>query len=325
MAQRRMTFARLQQIHRRQDPPAWSPDYQPGIFATREEAPSVSRAAQMWSQKLQRYVHALSATEQTAVRLALFYPDLFEVQEQRMLPVKPQQHPLSGHARAVGLDLPSLQGTIAVAERLDVLKMHGWIRHYDEQSQETRLVPTPMFGDLLLFLFDGRGPYVVNWSVKLAEEDFNRSINLRRRVRNANADASAARARHAIEEQLYLDAGIRTVRFVSDTVPPTLDHNLRLLFLHQRPQRQLDRDILRELEDRVRATVGREPPQVALLGVTHRHGCDYQDVRQAFFCLLWERRVRVDLMDALVLVDQPLRPEKNSVFERFAHLFKREV
>lgn len=325
MAQRRMTFARLQQVYRRQDPPAWGAGYQPGILATREEAPNISRAAQMWSQKLQRYVHALSATEQVAVRLALFHPHLFELQEQRMLPVNQRLHPLAGHPRAVGMELPPMPGTVIVAERLDLLRVHGWIRHYDEEAQETKLVPTPLFGDLLLFLADERGPYAVNWTIKLADEDFSRSVNLRRRVRNASADANGARARHAIEKQLYLDAGIRTVRVIADTVPPKLDHNLRLLFLHQRPLRLLDHDVQRELEDRIRAGIGGEPPQSVLLGVTHRHGCDYQDVRHAFFCMLWERRVKVELMDELILVDRPLSAERNSVLTRYSHLFSREV
>lgn len=320
-----MTFARLQKIYRRQDPPAWGSDYQPGILATREEAPNISRAAQMWSQKLQRYVHALSAIEQTAVRLALFHPQLFELQEQRMLPVTERQHPLSGHPRAVGMDLPLLPGTVMVAERLDLLKAHGWISHFDDVAQETKPVPTPTFGDLLLFLADEHGPYAVNWTIKQADEDFSRSVNLRRRVRNASADASAARARHAIEEQMYLDAGIRTVRVVADTVPQKLDHNLRILFLHQRPMHVLDCDVQRELEDRIRASIGTEAPLAVLLGVTHRHGCDYQDVRQAFFCLLWERRVVVELIDELILVDRPLSRERNSVLKRYSHLFSREV
>ncbi|MCE4554239.1 hypothetical protein [Pelomonas cellulosilytica] len=320
-----MTFARLQQIYRRQDPPAWGASYQPGILATREEAPNISRAAQMWSQKLQRYVHALSATEQAAVRLALFHPQLFELQEQRMLPVTERQHPLVGHPRAVGMELSPLPGTVIVAERLDLLRVHGWIRHHDADVQETKLVPTPMFGDLLLFLADERGPYAVNWTIKHADEDFGRSVNLRSRVRNAVADASAARARHAIEEQLYLDGGIRTVRVVADTVPQKLDHNLRLLFLHQRPMRLLEHGIQRELEDRIRAGIGGEPPQAALLGVTHRHSCDYQDVRHAFFCMLWERRVKVELIDELILVDRPLNAERNPVLTRYSHLFSREV
>lgn len=89
--------------------------------------------------------------------------------------------------------------------------------------------------------------------------------------------------------------------------------------------RVLEDGIQRELEDRIRAGIGSEPPQAALLGVTHRHGCDYQDVRHAFFCMLWERRVRVELIDELILVDRPLSVERNPVLTRYSHLFSREV
>lgn len=125
MAQRRMTLARLRQIMRRQDPPAWGAAYQPGIFATRDEAPSISRAVQLWSEKLQRYVHGLSGPEQAALILALHHPQLFELQEQRMLPMEKRPHPLTGHPRATGMSLPDMRGTIAVAEHLDLLKLHG--------------------------------------------------------------------------------------------------------------------------------------------------------------------------------------------------------
>lgn len=324
MAARRMTASRLQAIYRRQDPPAWGAEYQPSILATREEAPAISRAAQLWSVRLNRYVHALSATEQAAVRLALFHRGVFELQEQRMLPVDRKPHPLTGHGRTVGLNLPDLPGTIAVAERLDLLKLHSLMRPVDRQTGERQHVPIPFIGDLLLFVADEAGPYCVNWTVKLADKDFQQSINPRQNVKNPEKAAHAARGRHAIEEQLYLDAGIRTVRVIGSTIPTTLDHNLRNLFLHHLRMNQLGEAIDQELEDRIRATLSTgEAPQSVLLSVTHRHGCDYQDVRNAFFWLLWEQRVRVELIEETVLVDRPLRPERNDVGARFAHLFNR--
>lgn len=326
MTQRRMTFARLQQVMRRQDPPAWGADYQPGILATREEAPAISCAAQLWSEKLQRYVHALSTPEQAAVRLALHHPRLFDLQEQRMLPMEGRSHPLVGHPRSVGRSLPDMPGTIAIAQRLDVLKAHGWIRHRDPSTGDDQLVPTPFFGDLLLFLADEQGPYCVNWTIKSTEADFSRSIDPRRRLRDEAKDATAAHARHAIEEQLYLDAGIRTVRVVAQSIPERLDHNLRNLFLHQRCLNPIGVDVEQELEDRLRASLrSGECPQTVLLGVTHRHGLAYQDVRQAFYRILWQRRVKVELIDEVVLVDQPLMPERNDLLARFGHLFNREV
>lgn len=326
MAQRRMTFARLQALYRRQDPPAWGTEYQPSILATREEAPAISRAAQLWIEKLGRYAHCLSGPEQAVLRLAAFHPNLFELQEQRMLPVDRRPHPLTGHARATGMDLPSLQGTIAVAERLDVLRFHGWLRRLDPNTGDDQLVPVPFIGDFLLFLADDQGPYCVNWTVKQANEDFSRSISIHRRIRDEAKDSRSANARHAVEEQLYLDAGIRTVRVVTETIPAQLDHNLSKLFLHQRTFNPLPDHIDQELEDRIRAcTRSGEPPQAVLLGVSQRHGCAYQDVRQAFFRILWERRVRVEMFEQDILVDKPLLPERRDVVAHYGHLFNREV
>lgn len=243
-----------------------------------------------------------------------------------MLPVDVRPHPLDGHPSSTGMKLPAMPGSIAVAERLDLLKMHGWIRRRDPASGDDQLVPVPMFGDFLLFLRDGDGPYCVNWTVKRSMDDFSKSINVRRRVRDQAGDANSSRARHAIEEQLFLDAGIRTVRVVADTIPARLDHNLRNLFLHQRCLNPIGPAVERELEDRIRASLRTgEAPQSILIGVTHRRGCQYQDVRQSFFRILWERRVLVELIDEVVLVDQPLLPERTDLLSRYSHLFAREV
>ncbi|HEY4080551.1 MAG TPA: hypothetical protein VGM81_07635 [Burkholderiaceae bacterium] len=321
-----MTLARLAQIYERQDPPAWGSMYQPSIKATREEAPAISCAAEMWSEKLQRYVHALSSPEQKAVLLALFCPQLFELQEQRMLPLGRRPHPLAGHPRAVGLDFPEMRGTIQVAESLDLLRAHSWLRQRDTETDGEQLVPIPFTGDMLLFLADDLGPYCVNWTVKDTEEDFSRSVHLRRRVRNPSGDAQDARARHAIEEQLYFDAGIRTVRVIESTIPDRLECNLRNLLLHQRRRGSGAEHVERELEDRIRASLRTgEAPQAVVLAVVHRHGWQYQDVRQSLYQILWERRVRVEMIDASILMDQSLVPERNDPIQRYAHLFNREV
>ena len=60
----KLTLARLYEILRRQDPPQWGKQYDPAIRATREEAPSRSRPAQVWSERLERYCHTLSLVEQ---------------------------------------------------------------------------------------------------------------------------------------------------------------------------------------------------------------------------------------------------------------------
>lgn len=149
--QKHLSLRRLQEVLRRQDPPKWGADYDPGIRATREEAPSGSRYLQLWSERLQRYVHALSRVESPAVMLALMNPALFELHEQRMLSMEPRPHPLASHPMAVGLNLPPLKGTIMVAERLDLFSHHQWFRHREPQTNEEAVLPAPFFGDRWLW------------------------------------------------------------------------------------------------------------------------------------------------------------------------------
>jgi len=143
MPPKRMTFKRLIEIYRRQDPP------EPGIKATREEAPKPSWAAEQWSEKLRRYVHSISRPEQGAIRFALFHPQLFELQEQRMMAPDRRLHPLCGHPKAVGMDLPDFMGTVSVADRLDALHALSWIKRRNPATNDWDLVPIPLFGDLL--------------------------------------------------------------------------------------------------------------------------------------------------------------------------------
>lgn len=274
---------------------------------------------------LGRYVHTLSAVEAPVGMLALMHPASFELQEQRMLAFDQRPHPLASHPLAVGLELPVLKGTISVAERLDLLAHHRWLRYRDAASGEDLILPFPFMGDFLVFLLDECGPYCVNWTVKQSEEDFERSISARRRVRDPNKDKAAAQARHAIEAQYYLDAGIRTVRVVASGIPAHLANNLRNLFLYQRQRPELKHETWQELEDRLRAAIQTEtPPLEVLLSMAHRHGLELEQLRSAFFWVLWERRVRVELVDEPIMIDRPLRAERSDLFKRFDKWFSRE-
>lgn len=200
-----LSLARLKEVLRRQDPPLWGQNYDPAIRATREEAPSRSRFAQVWSQRLGRYCHTLSSVEQDALLLVLFHPALFELHEQRILFTEPRPHPLSGHPFATGVDLPPLRGTIDVCQRLDMIKRHLWI-NVDHPDGSGRVpVPVPFIGDFLLFLQDQEGPYCVNWTIKESSDDFEKRPVRDRPSRNPQADCMAERSRHAIEALYYAD------------------------------------------------------------------------------------------------------------------------
>jgi len=323
--QRRMTLARLREIKRRQDLPRWGTQYEPAIRATRTEAPSISYAVRLWSERLQRDIHALSRIEVTAVILALFHPALLDLHEQRVLSLLPRPHPLSGHPSAVGLDLPMLEGTIAVAERLDMIDAHSLIWYREAPASEAVPVPIPFIGDLLLFLVDDQGPYCVNWTVKKTPGDFEHSPIAWRRVRAPNADVTRQRDRHAIEATYYEDAGIRTVRIVEHLFPSCLVANLRCLFLHSR-RRELAATVEQELESRLRASLSTgEPPLAVAMAVARRHGCACDDLLDATYRLLWLRRIPVELVDSPLFLDQPLQPECKNLVGQFQHLFAREA
>ncbi|MGE1125628.1 hypothetical protein ACQJ02_29725, partial [Pseudomonas zeae] len=85
MAEIKLSVARLTEILRRQQTPAFGPDYEPSIRACREEAPSGSRFATVWSQRIGRDIHTLSGPERAVLSIVLYCPWLKDLQEQRML------------------------------------------------------------------------------------------------------------------------------------------------------------------------------------------------------------------------------------------------
>lgn len=320
-----LTLARMQEVLRRQDPPQWGKYYDPAIRAKREEAPSRSRPAQVWSERLGRYCHTLSLVEQKVLLLALFNPQLFELQEQRMLATEARPHPLAGHSLATGMDLPGLRGTIDVCDRLDMIGRHLWIFIEHPDGSERVPVPAPFFGDFLLFLCDDHGPYCVNWTVKPSEEEFQRRPTGRRPARRAEAQAAAVRARHAIEELYYLDADIPTIRIVDSDIPELFAQNLRSLILIQHRAAGVDASIYAEVCDRLRATLRTEqPPLEVLLSVMHRYDLNMETAKATFFRSLWRRDVRAELMEEVIFVDRPLRPERRDPLQVYANWFARK-
>ncbi|NTV94164.1 MAG: hypothetical protein HGA75_01960 [Thiobacillus sp.] len=320
-----LTIARLKEVLRRQDPPQWGSTYDPAIRATREEAPARSRFAQVWSERLGRYCHALSSIEEKALLLALFHPMLFELQEQRMLATEPRLHPLAGHASAVGTELPPVRGTIDVCDRLDMIERHQWIQ-VDHPDGSGRIpVPAPFIGDLLLFLMDEDGPYCVNWTIKGSSEEFNRRLLGSKPARNPQVEMSMVRSRHAIEERYYADAGIPTVRIVARDLPELLIQNLRSLLLVQHRAAGLERGLYVELCERLQASIqtGQRPLDV-LLSIMRRHDLPLDLAKAAFARAVWQRDVRAELMDEVIFVDRPLRPQRRDPVQVFSAWFARQ-
>lgn len=319
---RRFTKSRFDEVMRRQLSPGWGSAYEPGIRATVSEAPSASRSSDFWAERLGRRMHALSSIETRAMILALWHPALFDLHEQRMLSITPTLHPLAGHQRVDGVALPTLQGTVSVAERLNTLSSHPTIRYTDANLGAIE-IPAPMFGDLLLFLADSEGPYCVNWSVKAAEEDFERSFDLQKRTRDPAKEAAKAKARHALEAQYYEDAGIRTVRVVLKDFPDILSHNLRVLFLHQQRPDVTAATETAMVERLTAATRTGEPPQGILLAMAARYGKGLDTLQKLAYYCLWSRQVKADLFRQSIFLDRPLRAEEIDPFRHYSRFFSR--
>lgn len=318
------SLGRLKEIARRQDPPRWGPHYEPAIRAVREEAPSKSRFSQVWSRRLERYCHALSTPEQSALLLALLHPKLFELQEQRILHPSPRSHPLAGHSSAVGLELPPFCGTVQVCKRLDMLDRHSWAWIDSDDGLERLPVPIPFIGDFLLFLRDELGPYCVNWTVKATDDGFTRRMSRSGPPKDPMADERAERSRHAIEERYYADAGISTVRVTQSSLPRTFVSNLLSLLLMQHRHAELQPSTYWQLCDQLQAsTTTGQPPFEIVLSIVHRHKLPLEEVRSAFATALLVGDVQADLMDRPVLIDTPLHPRRRDPWQVLAALFQR--
>jgi hypothetical protein len=320
-----LTLPRLKTILRRQDPPSWGCNYDPAIHATREEAPARSRPAQVWCERLGRYCHVLSLVEQKALLLALFNPSLFELHEQRMLATEARPHPLVGHSLAIGMTLPPLRGTIDVCERLDMIDRHPkiFVDHPDGTGRVP--IPSPFIGDFLLFLTDELGPYCVNWTIKGTADEFQRQLLTTKPSRSPEKESIAVRARHAIEERYYADGAIPTIRIVNRELPEMFFQNIRSFLLMSHRAANLDPGLYKEICERLQASIQTgQPPLDVLLAVMHRHNLQLEVVKAAVNRALWRRDVRPELMDEVIFIDLPLKPERRDPLQLFGPWFARQ-
>jgi len=320
-APRALTLLRRQQILDRQDPAGWRSAYIPSTLATREEAPSISRARQIWAEQLGRYCHVISGPEARAATVALYHPALFELHEQRMLSTEPRPHPLALHPDHPGLRLTPLRGTLDVAQRLDMLKVHPVV-HFMEGDQP-RIAPFPLIGDLLLSLRDKQGPYCVNWTVKNALAAFDAPIRTNFLPADPARAISDEQARHAIEEAYYRDAGIRTQRVVEADIDDELFATMNHLLLWADRPVEVSSDVRSEIVDRFRACLRAGRPALdEMVAMRSRHPFAISDFKAILFRAIWRRELRVDLW-SFISVDRPLRPEVRDVLTHFAAWFAR--
>lgn len=317
--------ARLDEINLRQDPPGFGSKYVPAIKASREEAPPRSRAAWVWWERAQRYLSTLSSVERAVLMVCLYNDRVWEIHDQRMLPTAPRPHPLAGHPRAQGLILPSMRGTLEIAESLGALALHPVIVVKEVPGRPDLIeVPFPWVGDFLLFLEDEQGPYCVNLTIKGSaaefEEDAAGAVKTRSRAR---ASREKARVRHAVERQLYADIGVRTVQISAADVDAGVVSTLTQLHLWHRRKSPFSVEQRRTLLDNFQAALVNGIP---LLDVLHtlsaRRRWGVEAMKVVLFQSIWQRELRVDLFSP-IFIDRPLRPEARDVLDVYSAWFRR--
>lgn len=320
----RPTLARLRQILDRQGVRRWGPDYQPAIRFSTGELPSESRPGALQSALLGRDVVALSLPERAATLVALHHPNLFELQEQRMLEVGPAPHPLIGHPAAIGLRLPPLRGTVEIASEMGCLARHAKV--WDEDN--ARWLPFPFLGDLLLFLRDEEGPYCVNWPIKKRDEDFRRSPFAMAKISERKTPQRSVLQRQEIEEAFYADADSPSYQIAASTFDKTFISNLLNLFLWHKRQPSIEISAIqyRAVLDFVRQSLDTDLPLHELAKkVASELNCSVQEgAKPIIKQMIWRREVRVDMFQ--VLGDNiPLFSERVDPFVRYKNLFARSA
>ncbi len=316
---RRMTASRLAEILRRQREPQFGQGYDPAIRATREEAPARSRPATVWCPQIAREVHTLSVPERRTLALLMYFPGLFELQEQRMLPFLPAPHPLQGHPSAKNQLLKAFRGTLAVAEE------HGYLSFHPSVVVDAEEVPACWIGDLLGFFSDEHGAYCVNFNVKEKRSEFTvPQVGVTVRTKMPRAIA-ANTFRHVVERELYAEIGVPTVEVAADELPKILIDNLCQQLLWLKRAHSLTREQTQVVLDGFNVGLAcSAAPLDVMVAIEQTHGIPLYQQRIAFEQGIFFRKIRVDLFDSHIFVEKPMQPERTDALEVFGHWFRRE-
>ncbi len=323
-----LTMERVDKIAARQFPIRYGVDYIPSILATREEAPTKSRPAIRFSQRLGRDVHALSVSELKALALALHHPRVFDLQENFALNHGPGIHPLAGHPLGCALQLPATQGTLAHAAGLGVLPRHPRVRVAEEvattdlQGSSSAWAPGFYIGDLLVYISDQQGPYLLDWDIKQHVGDHGQPGPGNLAKRHSKAAQLRAAARAAVIHAYDAELGIRQVPLAGEEIDGDVAANLFQLLGWHHHEVHHSRSERAELEDTMSASMRNGVSPISLLPTWTRRGWIRQDFLAVVYQAIWSRRIRVDLFRP-VLIDRPLKAEIRDVFEVYDQWFRR--
>lgn len=317
--------AALQTLLKRQQTVRWRDEYEPGMQATVAEAPKVSRPSTLYWRALNRQLHFMSLGERHLAMLALYHPRLWDLHEQHMLSPFPAPHPLDGHPVARGLRLTPLQGTLAVTQRLGGA-WHLNVTEYvvtDTGETKPHVKAYPYLGDLLLFLQDDDGPYVVNWNIKASGEGFSKDpYGVGNALRRTRRDEWVA-FRQDMEEEYFRDAGIRTVRIGADQLDSGLVATLTHLSTWVQRDIKVDAVVQQYLIGQYQESMQAQmPPMSVFARLESDTGRSRQECLAVLYSSIWHRTLRVDLYKP-ILMDHPLRPELSDVLVDHGHWFAR--
>lgn len=318
------TFRRIQE---RQSVDRWGASYLASIRATPKEAPGISTASVLRPGKLGfRQFHVLSDNELKFALLALYHPHCWEIHEQKELPTRPRPHYLTGHPLSEGRIFPAFSGTVEIADRIKCLHRHPIVKIQSRDSMgglSTSYLAFPLIGDLLLFMRDEQGVYVVNWSIKDKEEDFRRKGGLRRLRALSEVPADSIRLRHEFERQCYAEADIATHFLAGKKFPKQLFWNLRALFLladQPVPVSAAQRNYAYHL---IRECIGTDVPAFKVRdALCKEFRLTVDQARDLMHQGVWEREIRLDLHRPF-LMDRPLMPESVDILESSKRIFSR--
>lgn len=322
---RNLTEARLTEILRRQDPPAFGPGYEPAIKPTREEAPSRSRPAPVWVDRLGRDVSTLSWPERAVLAIILYCClKLFDLQEQRMLPFLPGAHPLHGHPLAAGMNLKPTRGTLQITSDLGFLRFHPVVSIASTEDAPPTQAPGCWIGDYLVFLADDRGPFCVNINVKSTRSEFEFpqvDMNLKSDPKRA---AIREKARHETERMVYSDFEIPTIEVAADELPQVLVANLLQLIGWQKRQLTLSAEQVALVIDAFNEGLERGASAIDVIAATQlSNGLSAYQQKIVLHQAIFTRKLRVDLFESHFFINHPMRTETQDAVEVFAHWFRR--
>ncbi len=325
MALLRATEASLNKITERQWNDNWGRDYVSSIFATPRESPGISTGTILTPAKLgRRDFHTLSRNETWAALLALHYPKTWDLWEQKILYPSPRAHFLFGHERAAGEVFKRFEGTIDVADRLGILNKHPKVRvKKGDDPIKWPLVPFFYIGDLLLFLEDQNGAYLVNWPVKDKYKDFRRRGPHPKGKLRPDIDDQTAIDRNLLEATYFADAGVRTQQIAGESIDFELRCNLYDLFLDHALVIDIEPEVREEVIKIYREAIGSQVLAYKIVReVAAQFGLLARDALALLKQGIWQRDLRVDLFRP-ILIDRPLRAEVKDVFDVYGNWFKR--